>query len=66
MDGRWKFDLRDHSFAFPEAQETFHQHIMSLCAFDVVTGHELYSYVIVWPVLFWQDTLSQWGVASWM
>ena len=39
MDGYWKFDLRDHSFAVPEVQETFQRHVMPRCAYDVITRH---------------------------
>ena len=41
MDGYWKFDLRNHVFAFPEVRETFQRHIVSRYAFDVIPSHEL-------------------------
>jgi len=67
MDEYWKFDLRDHFFAFPEVRETIQRHIVPHCAFDIVTRHELYSfYDMVWPVMSRQNALSQWVVASWI
>jgi len=32
MDGYWKFDLRNHAFAFSKVRETFHRHVVSCCA----------------------------------